>query len=40
MSGADWGLLVAVIVLFAASAVLALSETAFTKMSRIRAIQM
>ena len=40
MSGADWGLLVAVIVLFAASAVLALSETAFTKMSRIRAIQL
>jgi len=40
VSGADWGLLVAVFVLFAVSAVLALSETAFTKMSRIRAIQM
>ncbi|MFN8027248.1 MAG: hemolysin family protein [Acidimicrobiia bacterium] len=40
MSGADWGLLAAVVVLFLVSAVLAMSETAFTKMSRIRAIQM
>jgi CBS domain containing-hemolysin-like protein len=40
VSGADWGLLAAVVVLFALSAVLALSETAFTKMSRIRAIQL
>ena len=40
MNGADWGLLIAVVVLFAASAALALSETAFTKMSRIRAIQL
>jgi CBS domain containing-hemolysin-like protein len=40
VTGADWGLLAAVLVLFVVSAVLALSETAFTKMSRIRAIQM
>jgi len=40
MTGADWGLLAAVFVLFLASAVLALAETAFTKVSRIRAIAM
>jgi CBS domain containing-hemolysin-like protein len=40
VTGADWGLLAAVLVLFVVSAVLAMSETAFTKMSRIRAIQM
>ncbi len=38
MSGTDWLLLVAVVVLFAGSAVLALAETAFTKVSRIRAL--
>jgi len=35
---ADWGLLAAVLVLFVVSAVLALAETAFTKVSRIRAL--
>ena len=38
MSGADWGILAAIVVLFVASAVLALSETAFTKVNRIRAL--
>lgn len=38
MSGADWAVLAAIVGLFLVSAVLALAETAFTKMSRIRAI--
>jgi len=38
MSGGDWGVLAAVLVLFVASAFLALAETAFTKVSRIRAL--
>jgi CBS domain containing-hemolysin-like protein len=38
MSGTDWLLLAAVLALFVGSAVLALSETAFTKVSRIRAM--
>jgi CBS domain containing-hemolysin-like protein len=40
VNSADWGLLITVVVAFVASAALALSETAFTKMSRIRAIQL
>lgn len=38
MEAADWIVLAVVIALFLASAVLALAETAFTKMSRIRAL--
>src|SRR6266581_1817419 len=38
MTGADWLLLVAIVVLFLVSGVLALAETAFTRMSRIRAL--
>ncbi len=38
MSGADWAILVVVVVLFVFSIFLALSETAFTRMSRIRAL--
>ena len=38
MSGADWVILVVIIVLFVISIGLALSETAFTRMSRIRAL--
>ena len=38
MNGADWAILVVVVVLFAFSIFLALSETAFTRMSRIRAL--
>ncbi len=38
MNGADWVLLVIVVVLFTISTFLALSETAFTRMSRIRAL--
>jgi CBS domain containing-hemolysin-like protein len=40
MSGADWVLLVVVLVLFLASIWLALAETAFTRMSRIRALSL
>src|SRR6266852_3794816 len=40
MKGSDWAIVVAVLVLFACSAVLALAETAFTKVSRIRALAM
>jgi len=40
MSGSAWAIVAAVIVLFACSAVLALAETAFTKVSRIRALAM
>ncbi len=38
MSGSDWAILAAVIVLFLFSIVLAVAETAFTRMSRIRAL--
>jgi CBS domain containing-hemolysin-like protein len=38
VSGSDWWILLVIVVLFLASIVLALSETAFTRMSRIRAI--
>jgi CBS domain containing-hemolysin-like protein len=38
VNGADWAILVIVVVLFAFSIFLALSETAFTRMSRIRAL--
>jgi putative hemolysin len=38
MNGADWAILVVVVVLFVFSIFLALSETAFTRMSRIRAL--
>ncbi|HZR11677.1 MAG TPA: hemolysin family protein [Acidimicrobiia bacterium] len=38
MSGGQWLMLVAIVVLFLASIALALSETAFTRMSRIRAL--
>ena len=38
MSGTDWALLAVIIVLFLFSILLALSETAFTRMSRIRAL--
>jgi putative hemolysin len=38
MSGADWLLVAAIVVLFLISGVLALSETAFTRMSRVRAL--
>ena len=38
MSGADWAILAVVIVLFLGSIWLAMAETAFTRMSRIRAI--
>src|SRR5262249_56088352 len=38
MSGADWLLVAAIIALFLVSGVLALSETAFTRMSRVRAL--
>ena len=38
MSGADWAIVVVVIVLFVLSIFFAASETAFTRMSRIRAI--
>ena len=40
MSGTDWAILVAVIVLFVVSIVLAVAETAFTRMSRIRALSL
>jgi CBS domain containing-hemolysin-like protein len=38
MSGADWLLVAAIVTLFLISGVLALSETAFTRMSRVRAL--
>jgi CBS domain containing-hemolysin-like protein len=38
MTGSDYALLVAIVALFLVSGVLALSETAFTRMSRIRAL--
>jgi CBS domain containing-hemolysin-like protein len=38
MNGADWAIVVVVVVLFVFSIFLALSETAFTRMSRIRAL--
>jgi CBS domain containing-hemolysin-like protein len=38
MSGTDWAILVAVLVLFIFSIVLAMAETAFTRMNRIRAL--
>jgi putative hemolysin len=38
MNGADWAILVVVVVLFVFSIFLAMSETAFTRMSRIRAL--
>ena len=38
VNGADWAILVVVVVLFVFSIFLALSETAFTRMSRIRAL--
>jgi CBS domain containing-hemolysin-like protein len=38
VTGADWGLLVVVVVLFLASIWLAMAETAFTRMGRIRAL--
>jgi CBS domain containing-hemolysin-like protein len=38
VSGADWAVLAVVVVLFALSIVLALAETAFVRMSRIRAL--
>jgi CBS domain containing-hemolysin-like protein len=38
MSASDWALLAVIVVLFLVSIVLALSETAFTRMSRIRAM--
>jgi CBS domain containing-hemolysin-like protein len=38
MSGADWLLVAAIVALFLISGLLALSETAFTRMSRVRAL--
>ncbi|HKA94120.1 MAG TPA: hemolysin family protein [Acidimicrobiia bacterium] len=38
MSGADWLLIAVIVVLFLISGVLAMSETAFTRMSRVRAL--
>ncbi len=38
MSGADWLLVLAIIALFLISGVLAMAETAFTRMSRVRAL--
>jgi len=38
MTGADWLLLVAIGALFLVSGVLAMAETAFTRMSRVRAL--
>jgi putative hemolysin len=38
MSGAEWLLVAAIVALFLISGVLALSETAFTRMSRVRAL--
>lgn len=38
MSGSEWAIISAIVVLFAFSTLLALSETAFTRTSRIRAI--
>ena len=38
MSGADWVLVAAIVALFLISGVLAMSETAFTRMSRVRAL--
>jgi putative hemolysin len=38
VSGADWAILIVVVVLFLASIYLALAETAFVRMNRIRAI--
>ena len=40
MSGTDWLLLVGIVVLFLASIWLAMAETAFTRMNRIRALAM
>ena len=40
MSGGDWVILATVIVLFLVSIVLAMAETAFTRMSRIRALSL
>jgi putative hemolysin len=40
VNGTDWILLVIVVVLFVASIFLAMAETAFTRMSRIRALSM
>lgn len=40
MSGADWAILATVVVLFLISIVLAMAETAFTRMSRIRALSL
>src|SRR5690242_17371364 len=38
MTGGDWIILVTIVVLFLVSIALALAETAFTRMSRIRAL--
>ncbi len=40
MNGADAAILVAVVLLFLVSIVLAMAETAFTRMSRIRALSL
>ncbi len=40
MSTADWGILLTVVALFLISIVLAMAETAFTRMSRIRALSL
>ncbi len=40
MTGSDWVILIVVAVLFVASALLALAETAFLRMSRIRALSL
>jgi putative hemolysin len=40
VSGADWAILVAVIALFLFSIILAMAETAFTRMNRIRALSL
>jgi putative hemolysin len=40
VSGTDWAILVAVVFLFVVSIVLAMAETAFTRMSRIRALSL
>ena len=38
MTGADWLLVAAIVALFLVSGVLAMAETAFTRMSRVRAL--
>ena len=40
VSGSDWAIVVAIVVLFLVSIVLAAAETAFTRMSRIRALSL